>query len=205
MGGSISAPINEAVNFLNQLAPEELARLRTEFPDLDVELNLGKQGGESSGSSFELDISRAKVMVAALELYKTKVETQLSNVRKRIDTARGLRLLSQIFSLICSSGVLAAIALKQQEMTIFASVLTLISSIGTLFAEHREKLIAGKGNIYEAFESAGKTAFHAGSLSAELSLRVANMAKGDDGKLVELIAAGNGVCAELNSWVQSLQ
>lgn len=203
MGGLVAAPINEAVFLLERLAPYELKQLRVELPELGVELNTGREGGDSPPTSFELDISRAKVMIIALDRAKSEAEAELTTGRQRIKKAQRLRLWSQIFALICSSGVLAALAFGQKGITIVASVLTLLSSIGTLVAEHWERLNGGKSNIYEAFEGAGKAAFRAGLLSSELGLRVEHCEKFNDGKLAELIGTANELCLELNTWVRA--
>lgn len=130
MGGTAVAPINEAVFLLNELEPASLENARRQFPLLGFELALGKEGGEGERRD-ELDLERAQVLLLALNAAKNRAENELPSIRARMSTSRKRRLWSQIASVICSSGVLAALALNQTALTVITALLALLASIGT--------------------------------------------------------------------------
>lgn len=199
MGIQTSTPINEAVFLLHELAPESLDEARKELPHLVQELVLGKEGGISE-SNEQLDMDRAKFMIRALDAAKKKAERELIFIRTRMTTARSRRLWSQIISLICSSGVLASLAVDQDIATIVSAVLALLASIGVMLAEYQERLLRqGDSDIYEAYEKAAQAAYKADLMCEELRLLIRH--KVGQSELRSALEVANALCEELNGWI----
>jgi hypothetical protein len=199
MGQQTGASINEAVFLLNRFAPEILEDARKEFPRLSSELSLGREGGEAdTNDAIELD--RAQVAIRALQAARLIAEQELTRVHSRMVSAKRRRLWSQIISLICSSGVLASLALDQRAMSIVAAVLALLAAIGTITAEHQERLLKqGTGDIYEAYEKAAEAAYKAGRMADHLEILVRHSANGAE--LKPIIEDANSLCDDLVGWL----
>ena len=197
--GTSAPPINEGVSLLNKLAPDLLGDLRHSFGVLGEELKLGRLGGETQ-SDEALNKLRAMIIVKALEAAKERAETELELLRVRISSAKKFRLGSQLAALICSSGVLGAIALGDKNVTVATAILSVIASFGVIIAEYKEKLLKqGDGDVYAAFESAGQAAYKAGLLKENLGLLSTHAPDSDD--LRQAITEGNAICYELNGWL----
>ena len=197
MGITAGAPINEAVSLLDKFDPSALARLRVKYPALSRELDPGRMGGSSDST---LDQDRAKVMIAALTAVTRQADLEVRALRMRMASARRQRRWSQILSLICTSGVLGTLALDKKGIAIAAAVLGLLASIGTLLAEHQEKLLtSGEGDIYSLFESAANFSYKAKLAEQDLRLLLEHAV--DDDKLRSAVAAANALCDELHGLV----
>ncbi|MER0202939.1 MAG: hypothetical protein DU480_03585 [Nitrosomonas sp.] len=199
MGGKVGIPINEAVYLLNELEPDFLENARSKFPLLKSELILGREGGEQEPSD-ELNLDRAEVMIKALDVAKKRADNELESINKRIRASRKRRLWSQIASLICSSGVLAAISLSQSALTVISAFLALLASIGTIISDHQEKLLKqGDGDIYVAYEEASQASYKAALMAENIRLlikhRVANS------EVSETLKSANALCEDLNKWI----
>lgn len=195
MGGHAVAPINEAVYLLNELEPAGLEDARRKFPLLVSELALGREGGENEGRD-ELNLDRAQVMLQALEAAKRRAENELVSIRERMSASRKRRLWSQIASLICSSGVLAALALDQTWLTIITALLALLASIGTIISEHQEQLLKqGDGDIYSAYEQTSRAAYKAGLMGENIRLLVKHNAESSE--IRAALESANALCEEL--------
>jgi hypothetical protein len=199
MGLSLAPPIDEGVNLLSKLVPNELADLRLKFPSIIDELEIGRVGGETLGTP-ELDYERAEVMASALVAVADKAAIELNSIQHRMRMARRRRLVAQVATLVCSSGVLAAFALSENQIAIWISLLTLLASVGTLLAEYSERLLrAGDGDIYQAFEEASNAEFKARNAASELRLLVKHRAATEE--LRPFIANSNKLAEELYQWV----
>lgn len=85
--------------------------------------------------------------------------------------ARKRRLIAQITTVFGSSGVVAGLVIEQALVTQVTAILTLVASLGTLFANDLEALVMpGSKNIYDAYDRATSLAYKAGLLSSELQL-----------------------------------
>lgn len=200
--GGIAAPINEAVSLLSALEPAGLEKARGMFPGLQPELALGRRGGVEDGDDA-LNFDRARVMEQALGAGTRRAEEELAAIRKRMTLARRRRLVSQIATLVCSSGVLAALAVDDKMLTVMTAVLALLASLGTLVAEHQERLVKqGDGDIYDAYEKASGLAYKAGLMAENIRLLVKHKAEG--GQIVTALEAANAVCEELNRWITKM-
>lgn len=199
MGGNAIAPINEAVFLLSELEPASLEDARRQFPQLESELVLGRQGGEKE-SRGELDLDRAQVMLQALNAAKKRAEIELVSIRQRMGASRRRRLWSQIASLICSSGVLAALALDQVRLTVITALLALLASIGTMVSEHQERLLKqGDGDIYDAYEKASEAAYKAGLMSENIRLLMKH--NSESAEIRAALESANALCEELHKWI----
>lgn len=198
----ILAPINEAVFLLDRLAPGDLNRMRDTFPSLSDELKLGRIGGLPNEAD-DLDLARAEVMCKALVAGKDRATAELVSARRRMTSAQRWRMRSQIASLVCGSGVLAGLAIRQETMTVVIAVLALLVSIGTLLAEHKERLLTqGDGDIYSAYDFVNQAVFKASLLAENLELLIKYRAHPDD--LRAAIAAANALCEDLNRWISKI-
>ena len=202
MGTSTGAPINEAVGVLSKLDPAQIAELRSEFPSIADELRIGRIGGTPSDSA-SFDLERAEVAARALIAVANRASLELVRIQDRMRSARRRRLGSQILTLVCSSGVLGALALNKATAAVAISVLTLLASVGTLLADFGEKLLkSGEGDVYEAFEQASNASYKARKLSEELRLAIRHNISGDE--LRSLVTSANQLAEQLNQWVTKM-
>ena len=202
MGTSTGAPINEAVGVLSKLDPAQITELRNEFPSIADELRIGRIGGTPSDSA-SFDLERAEVAARALIAVANRASLELVRIQDRMRSARRRRLGSQILTLVCSSGVLGALALNKATTAVAISVLTLLASVGTLLADFGEKLLkSGEGDVYEAFEQASNASYKARKLSEELRLAIRHNISGDE--LRSLVTSANQLAEQLNQWVTKM-
>lgn len=201
MGQSAAAPMNEAVNLLEKLAPEALTRARAQFPQLANEL----AGFEGGALIDELDIDRAQIMIVALDVVKRKADKENGIARSRMAKAKSRRLSAQVVTLLASSGVLAGMVTAQPTLTLINAMLTFAASIGALGADYLESLAKpGAGNIYEAYDRSNTLAYRSGALRNELELLVKHRDKADKEVTGKAIAEANAVCEELNKWLTQM-
>lgn len=205
MGNATGAPINEAVHVLSLLDPMHFLALREEFPNIAHELRVGQIGGgptaEGSAESHDVyDLERAEVAARALTAVAKRATAELVKIERRMGGARRKRLVSQILTLVFSSGILASLAMKEATVAVTSAVLTLIASVGNLLADYSEKLLKpGHGDVYEAFEQASNANYEAERLADEIRLKLRH--KIADAELVTLVTSANQVSATLNGWV----
>jgi hypothetical protein len=198
MGLSAEAPINEAVALLFTINPALLDSLRQQFPQLAGELVPGRLGG-AGDSGAQLNLDRARVMQKALEAAANRAEAELSKIRGRMQGSRKWRLRAQIVSLVGSSGVLGSLALDCPRCTILSALLALLASLGSLLADHQERLLKpGEGNIFDAYEKAGDAVYKAGMMAENLRLLIQHSAPSDDVRAA--VESANALCEELNRW-----
>jgi hypothetical protein len=201
MGSNLLAPpINEAINILNSIDPDSLKNFREEFKSvLGDELKLGRQGGEDEYDN-KLNKLRAKIVIEALQTAKKRAESELSILKNRIQSARKVRLISQMVSVVLSSGVLGAIAIGDKTMTIATAIFSAISSLGSILAENKERLLKqSDSDIYIAFESAAQASYKAGLAIENLKLLSINLPESEE--LRSSITEANEVCEQLNMWL----
>lgn len=200
MGSKISAPpINEAVNLLNSLSPVSLDHFRQSFAVLGEELSLGRLGGDATGDG-SLNKLRAEVLIRALGMARERAEAELELLKGRMSSAKKFRLGSQVVSLVCSSGVLGAIAIGDKNTTVATAILSVVASLGVIVAEYKERLLKqGEGDVYAAFEAAGHAAYKAGLAAENLHLLSTHIPMSEE--LQNAIAEANKICEELNGWL----
>ncbi|MRE40057.1 hypothetical protein GIJ60_14695 [Klebsiella quasipneumoniae] len=196
---SITPPINEGVSLLNTLSPESLHDFRKSLPELSEELEIGRIGGITS-SDGSLNKLRAEILIKALDIALGRANTELEILKNRMTSARKFRLGSQVLSLICSSGVLGAIAIGDKNTTVITAILSLLASLGVIFAEYKERLLKqGDGDVYIAFEAAGQAAYKAGVALENIKLLSSHA--NDSEELKNAIAESNKICEDLNIWL----
>ncbi|HDR2474378.1 TPA: hypothetical protein QCI26_004120 [Enterobacter soli] len=192
-----SPPINEGVNLLNTLSPKDLDEFRQAMPSLGTELLLGRLGGQSE-TDRSLNKLRAEILIKALVIARERAEVELSDLKKKISSAKKIRLGSQVVSVICSSGVLGTIALGNKNVTITTAILSVAASLGVIVAEYKERLI-NQCDIYNAFESASLVAYKAGVAAGNLTILSEKIPESEE--LHNAIIDGNKICEDLNVWL----
>ena len=196
MGAVSGAPINELVGVLSLLEQSQIDALRLEFPELAAELRRGQEGGKATNP---YDTQRAEVAVRSLIAIANCAAVELNRVQTRMRLARTKRLMAQILTLVGSSGVLGALALKEPTLAVITSVVTLLASVGNLLADYGERLIRpGQGDIYEAFEQASTANFRARRLADDLKLAVQHAAPAKE--IQAQIASANQLAESLHDW-----
>ena len=206
---SATQPINEAVFLLSQISTDRLDILRTAYPLIADELRPGVFAGPSdvdpSASALLLLTAKANVMIAVLDEVSNRAESALVVVSGAIKSARSRRLAGQILVLVGSSSLLGTLALESKTATVIAALLTLLAALGNLLAEHVERLLNPQtGNVYDAFQHLGEGAYRARLLRDQIHL--ARTYSQPPEEINALLAKGNELCEQLNSWlVQLLQ
>ncbi len=198
--------INEVVFFLSKVSPEQLNEASEKYPELSNDLIPGVIAGsdDTPCTDSEYLIAKSELVIGALKLAKSESEKALIHVSEAIKKSKRKRLLSQIFVILGSSSLLAAVAFKQQTLEILTSLITLSAAILGVLADNNEKtLSSSEENIHEIFLKIGSAVFSAHDISN--NLQVAINAKQNNDKLINLINEGNRVCEELNRYlVQTL-
>jgi hypothetical protein len=117
-----------------------------------------------------------------------------------MSSARRFRLGSQLVALICSSGVLGAIAIGDKNVTVTTAILSVLASLGVIVAEYKERLLKqGDGDVYTAFEAAGQASYKAGLTAENLSLLSTHSPESEE--LSQAISEANALCEQLNGWL----
>ncbi|MDR2265430.1 MAG: hypothetical protein LBE93_18560 [Enterobacter asburiae] len=196
---SASPPINEGVNLLNTLSPSSLQDFRNSIPELQGELEIGRLGGVISNDD-NLNKLRAEVLIKALEMALERANTELELLKIKMSSAKKFRLGSQVVSLICSSGVLGAIAIGDKNTTVVTAILSVFASLGSIIAEYKERLLRqGDGDVYTAFEAAGHVAYKAGVALENIKLLSTHVPNSEE--LQNAIIESNKICEDLNVWL----
>lgn len=199
------APINEAVYLLDKLNPEALKTYRTENREIAEMLEPGIWAGTESemksdrGSSDDFAYEKAKFVLAAVKVSLDTANRGIITATKRISFSRKLKLYSGILVLLGSSGILGALALKQQNIAIISAIITLFSSIGNLISDHLEKIINPKsGNVYDVYqnlvESRNKLNYIKSELTLALKYRLGH------NEINVIVANANEKIGNINRW-----
>ena len=151
MGSVITAPINEATNFLSRVAPAQLAQLRRSF--LKSPTISSRAPGQETKSTTMTKEGRFYLHVVASCWW-------LSASREECATLPFRRLLhdfgeevefvfvGQIVETIASSGVLGALGATETTLAAVSGVLALLASIATLGADYVERIVdPSRGNL----------------------------------------------------------
>ena len=198
MGSQTRPSINEAVFLLSKLDADRLTSLQSKYPELGDELFVGRDGGEPEPTP-ELNLLRAKIMLDALKAAKARADKEIVSLRLNIASATKWRLRSQIATLVLSSGVLAALAIGSIPASAVSGSLSLMASIGVMLAEQKEKLLKGKENIYDVYESVHQLAYRAERKISIFQFLLEH--KVYDDELEVTIKESNQLCEDINIWL----
>lgn len=124
-----TAKVNSLVDLLTRYEPQKLEDLRQTYPEqneiLSPGLTLGKR---KSNSKVLVDLSEESIVVL-----KERVAENTRYLKKRINTARKVRLISSLLAAISTAGILTLLGWER-----YLAIVTLICTLASLASEHIE-------------------------------------------------------------------
>ncbi len=204
MGNFNKSPVNEAVFFLDQFAPESLQALRSQYPELQEELQPGIMAGDAEDPDQEKSkrilLAKGRVMVVALEKAICMCDDALSAAVRKMKNARKARLGGQIVTVLGSSGVLGALSATQTTLASVSGVLALLGSLATVAAEYSEQIANPEaGKLNSTYLEIGEARLRATILKQTLEIYLAESFA--DTALEKAVADANSLCEHVHGKV----
>jgi hypothetical protein len=144
---TVRTPVRAIANLLADIAPEQLDRLRREFPDQkEIFDTFHVLGGEPSetilSGAREIDALRtfAEAGITAVE---SKLPRIIQALIYGIKRARITKLVGAIMASVSSVGVISALTLNQRQVAMATAVVGLISSTASIIGEHLDRPLVG--------------------------------------------------------------
>lgn len=205
MGSAISAPVNEAANFLNRVAPSQMPSLREHYPEIAEELQPGIMAGEEAdeGQRRTVLVARGHVMLAALGEARRLCDAALPKAAARMQRGSRIRVGGQIVTTIASSAVLGSLSATETKLAAISGTLALIASIATIGADYIERVVdPGRGNVASIYLELVDARYRASSLYDTLNIQLTH---DDIGSALEkTISEGNVLCETVNRSVYQI-
>ncbi|MBU8538653.1 hypothetical protein [Falsiroseomonas tokyonensis] len=139
---------------LREEEPQQASALVGEYPEISPWLAevkvLGRPEREAGGSSQDSELRERRLNEGlmrtarlGLSAASNRVERLLTSLPRRARLAKRLKLFGSMISTVTSAGVIAALALAQQEAALATSFLSFSSSVIALVGEHIESPLFG--------------------------------------------------------------
>lgn len=201
MGSVVTAPVNEAVNFLSRVAPGELARLRAALPEIAEDLRPGVMAGAEEldeDTNRAILFAKAKAMLVALREAKRMCEDAIPEASGRLQRGGTARFCCQVVTAVASASVLGALGFSAGWVAAISGFLALVGSIGSLFADQIERVIDPKqGNLSTIYLQLVDSRYKAGALQAALQIQIDYRNAGQ--ALEKAITDGNALCEQVHT------
>lgn len=163
--------ITSLTNYLHHHRPDVLACLQADYPAAAAEFSPGKRLGSN-------DIQGEAISTEALErlaresiaLLKENGKVVASSLEEKLKKAQRLRMTGNLLGGGAAAGVIGAVAIGQQMVTLASSVVVVISSALALMAEYSEGISGGKENRHVLRHKLGGLLVDASELEGEIKL-----------------------------------
>lgn len=143
--------INELIALIEDFSPNELNRLKKEFPNATSILRTGQHLGEGDNN---LLIVKMSVCISGLNIIISKCKDLMPKMKKKIDKISTLQLISQL--IVALSGA-AIISTLQQEGFIWlkyiSSALVLIGSLLGIYVQHISNSIYNNNSFFSIYSA----------------------------------------------------
>jgi hypothetical protein len=184
--------VNALVDALNRYQPDQLDKLRQQYPEQSELLAQGQLMGEVNPEPILV----AKLAIMTLKAIKTPARNILNRLRKRLKRARKIRLIGNIVTAISSAGLISAVLVDSKGAAIASALINLVSSISLLISQHLESSSFGNQNgLHELFDQLVETVVDMEDLESKLT--VALKIQDDEDELLRLAQESNALVAQV--------
>ena len=184
--------VDALVNALNRYQPEQLDKLRQQYPEQSELLALGQLMGEVTPDTILV----AKLAIMTLKAIKTPARSILNLLRRRLKQARKIRLMGNIVSAIRSAGLISAVLVDSKGAALASALINLVSSVSQLISQHLESSSFGnQKGIQELFDQLVETVVDIEELESKLA--VALKIQDNPEELLRLAQESNALVAQV--------
>ena len=184
--------VDALVNALNRYQPEQLDKLRQQYPEQSELLALGQLMGEVNPDTILV----AKLAIMTLKAIKTPARSILNLLRRRLKQARKIRLMGNIVSAISSAGLISAVLVDSKGAALASALINLGSSVSQLISQHLESSSFGnQKGIQELFDQLVETVVDIEELESKLA--VALKIQDNQEELLRLAQESNALVAQV--------
>ena len=184
--------VDALVNALNRYQPEQLDKLRQQYPEQSELLALGQLMGEVTPDTILV----AKLAIMTLKAIKTPARSILNLLRRRLKQARKIRLMGNIVSAISSAGLISAVLVDSKGAALASALINLVSSVSQLISQHLESSSFGnQKGIQELFDQLVETVVDIEELESKLA--VALKIQDNPEELLRLAQESNALVAQV--------
>jgi hypothetical protein len=184
--------VNALVDALNRYQPEQLDKLRQQYPEQSELLALGQLMGEVNPDTILV----AKLAIMTLKAIKTPARSILNLLRRRLKQARKIRLMGNIVTAISSAGLISAVLVDSKGAALASALINLASSVSQLISQHLESSSFGnQKGIQELFDQLVETVVDIEELESKLA--VALKIQDNPEELLRLAQESNALVAQV--------
>jgi hypothetical protein len=184
--------VDALVNALNRYQPEQLDKLRQQYPEQSELLALGQLMGEVNPDTILV----AKLAIMTLKAIKPPARSILNLLRRRLKQARKIRLIGNIVSAISSAGLISAVLVDSKGAALASALINLVSSVSQLISQHLESSSFGnQKGIQELFDQLVETVVDIEELESKLA--VALKIQDNQEELLRLAQESNALVAQV--------
>ncbi|MEG4535229.1 hypothetical protein [Microcoleus sp. D2_18a_D3] len=184
--------VNALVDALNRYQPEQLDKLRQQYPEQSELLALGQLMGEVNPDTILV----AKLAIMTLRAIKTPGRNILNRLRRRLRRARKIRLMGNIVTAISSAGLISAVLVESKGAAIASALINLVSSVSLLISQHLESSSLGNQNgLQELFDQLVEAVVDIEDLESKLT--VALKTQDNEDELLRLAQEANALVAQV--------
>jgi hypothetical protein len=184
--------VDALVNALNRYQPEQLDKLRQQYPEQSELLALGQLMGEVNPDTILV----AKLAIMTLKAIKPPARSILNLLRRRLKQARKIRLMGNIVTAISSAGLISAVLVDSKGAALASALINLVSSVSQLISQHLESSSFGnQKGLQELFEQLVETVVDIEELESKLA--VALKIQDNPEELLRLAQESNALVAQV--------
>jgi hypothetical protein len=184
--------VDALVNALNRYQPEQLDKLRQQYPEQSELLALGQLMGEVNPDTILV----AKLAIMTLKAIKPPARSILNLLRRRLKQARKIRLMGNIVTAISSAGLISAVLVDSKGAALASALINLVSSVSQLISQHLESSSFGnQKGIQELFDQLVETVVDIEELESKLA--VALKIQDNPEELLRLAQESNALVAQV--------
>lgn len=198
----MASNINELLFALEKIDPAKYRELKAKYASKGDLFAEGVELGDGEPESEEIVLMKADACIVATDAIIEKCDSELIQVRKRIQFQKRLTLFSQIATTIGSAAVVATLLKDKSAAAIIPGSLTFVSS---LIPPVNEYLFTGPTNrkITDSYGELLANEANLNRISSDLKIQM-KLRQPDIKKLEELTNSGNKEAAEANKNLQLL-
>lgn len=184
-------PINEIVSLIEDYAPNELIRIKKDFPNNEKLLQVGQTLGEGDDRTL---IVKMSVCTSGLRIIIEKCKELMPKIKRQIDRIYKLQLVSQI--VVALSGA-AIISTLQQDgfgwLKYLSSILVLIGSIIGIYVQHTSNSIYNNSSLFSIYSNLNENYLQAEQhlLDLEIMSQLSTISETSKNELKQIIQNAN--------------
>lgn len=189
-------PVNEIVSLLEDYLPNELVKLRQNFPNQRSILSSGQILGETNTDELKL---KMELSLSGLKAILQQCKEKIPKIKSRLKNISRLQFVSQLMVLISGATIISI--LQEGELLwvkYVSSILVLIGSIVNLYTQHISNSAYNEKSMINIYESLTEHYIEAEQLQKDLEFynRLESLEDKED-EVVEIINSVNEASLEL--------